>query len=128
MKFLNFLVKPASGLCNLRCQYCFYEDEGNNRLQKKRGIMQPPVVDQLREQAFRCIDPGGTINFTFQGGEPTMAGLEYFHQFTAKIKERHPRNIKIALFNSNQWYPFGQNMGGIFPARGFSGRYFHRWV
>ena len=27
MQYVNFLVKPASSLCNMRCRYCFYEDE-----------------------------------------------------------------------------------------------------
>jgi hypothetical protein len=26
MKSLSLLIKPASGLCNLRCRYCFYHD------------------------------------------------------------------------------------------------------
>lgn len=33
MRNLNFLIKPASGLCNMRCRYCFYEDEAANRAQ-----------------------------------------------------------------------------------------------
>ena len=31
MKYMNFLIKPASSLCNLRCKYCFYADEALNR-------------------------------------------------------------------------------------------------
>ncbi|MDD7152784.1 MAG: hypothetical protein PUH69_06130 [Faecalibacterium prausnitzii] len=31
MRNLNFLIKPASDLCNMRCRYCFYEDEAANR-------------------------------------------------------------------------------------------------
>ena len=26
MQNLNFLIKPASSQCNMRCRYCFYED------------------------------------------------------------------------------------------------------
>lgn len=96
MKFLNFLIKPASSLCNLRCQYCFYEDEGNNRAQKSMGIMDQSVVDRLLEEAFQNVDAGGTISFAFQGGEPTVAGLDYFQQFTKKARARCPKGVTIS--------------------------------
>ena len=31
MKQLQFLIKPAAGFCNMRCHYCFYRDEQQNR-------------------------------------------------------------------------------------------------
>ena len=39
MKSITFLIKPASSLCNLRCRYCFYEDEAENRSMPSMGIM-----------------------------------------------------------------------------------------
>ncbi|MCI6435296.1 MAG: anaerobic sulfatase maturase, partial [Clostridiales bacterium] len=39
MKNVNLLIKPASSLCNLRCEYCFYEDEAQNRTQRSMGVM-----------------------------------------------------------------------------------------
>lgn len=39
MQYVNFLVKPASSLCNMRCRYCFYEDEAANRAQASMGVM-----------------------------------------------------------------------------------------
>lgn len=44
MRWINFLIKPASSLCDLRCRYCFYEDEANNRVQKSMGIMTQETV------------------------------------------------------------------------------------
>ena len=66
MKFLNLLIKPASSLCNLRCKYCFYEDEAINRTQHSMGIMQEDLADLLITQAFEAIDPDGTVTFAFQ--------------------------------------------------------------
>ena len=31
MASVSVLIKPASGKCNLRCEYCFYHDEAANR-------------------------------------------------------------------------------------------------
>ena len=36
---VNLLVKPASSLCNMRCRYCFYEDEAANRTEASLGVM-----------------------------------------------------------------------------------------
>ena len=27
MQHINIMLKPVSGLCNMRCKYCFYADE-----------------------------------------------------------------------------------------------------
>ena len=81
MKSLTFLIKPASGLCNMRCTYCFYEDVTENRAQKYMGIMTEATAERIIREAFRVISPGGMITFMFQGGEPTLAGLDFFHRF-----------------------------------------------
>ena len=96
MRFLNFLIKPASSLCNLRCRYCFYEDEACNRSEKSMGIMMPQTVDALLSEAFSLIDPNGMVHFAFQGGEPTMAGLAYFRSFVARVKEFCPQGVQVS--------------------------------
>lgn len=86
MKNTNFLIKPASSLCNMRCRYCFYEDESVNRTTKSMGIMSTATADRLIEQAFVGATRRDTITFSFQGGEPTMAGKEYFQHFTRQVR------------------------------------------
>ena len=95
MKTLNFLIKPASGLCNMRCRYCFYEDETNLREGGNSGIMALDTADTLIEGAFAALDEGGMVTFAFQGGEPTLAGLLYFEHFVAKVKETNRKNAAV---------------------------------
>ena len=71
MRNLNFLIKPASSLCNLRCQYCFYADEAANRSQASMGLMSSETVEILLSEAFRTVEHPGHISFVFQAGEPT---------------------------------------------------------
>lgn len=87
MRSLTFLIKPASSLCNMRCRYCFYEDISHNRAQKQMGIMTETTAERLISEAFRAIAPGGMITFLFQGGEPTLAGLDFFRRFLALEKK-----------------------------------------
>lgn len=42
MQNLNFLIKPASSQCNMRCRYCFYADEAAVRCgQSAAGMTRP---------------------------------------------------------------------------------------
>lgn len=95
MRNPSFLIKPASGLCNLRCRYCFYANEIENREQVGMGLMREETADLLLEEACRAVDPGGFVSFAFQGGEPTLAGLDFFRRFTARAKERKPIGVTL---------------------------------
>ena len=96
MKFVNLLIKPASSLCNLRCKYCFYEDEAQNRSQHSMGIMEDALADTLIRQVFEAVDPDGMVSFAFQGGEPTVAGLPYFQHFTGQVKKLRPKGVRVS--------------------------------
>lgn len=36
---ISVLIKPASGMCNMSCEYCFYYDETKKREQESFGFM-----------------------------------------------------------------------------------------
>ena len=95
MRFVNFLIKPASSLCNLRCRYCFYADEAAHRAAPSLGVMAGGTVDTLLTEAFCTVEPGGAVSFAFQGGEPTVAGLEFFRQFAARAHTLCPKGVKM---------------------------------
>lgn len=97
MKFVNFLIKPASSLCNLRCRYCFYADEALNREQESMGLMSEATAETLIREAYACIEPGGSVGFTFQGGEPTVVGLPFFEFFTHTARALCPKDISISF-------------------------------
>lgn len=90
MKATTFLVKPASSLCNMRCKYCFYEDVSDNRTVKSMGIMSEDTAAQIVKKAFEATDDGGHILFMFQGGEPTLAGLNFFRTFI-RLQQQYGR-------------------------------------
>ena len=39
MRNISLLIKPVSGICNMTCDYCFYCDEMENRIQRSYGFM-----------------------------------------------------------------------------------------
>ena len=94
------MIKPASSSCNLRCKYCFYADISENRQTASNGIMTDDMLDVLIDRIAEVLEEEGTANISFQGGEPTVAGLEYFRKFTAKMKE-HPGIKTVYALQTN---------------------------
>lgn len=76
MKNVQLLVKPASSLCNLRCGYCFYRDETQHREVACHGIMDRETLELTVRKALEAAEE--SCIFGFQGGEPTLAGLDFY--------------------------------------------------
>ncbi len=92
MKSLTLLIKPAAGLCNMRCAYCFYRaasEERDNR------VMTEETVDRLLEQ-IAAYKPA-SLAVHFQGGEPTLAGLPFFRTFVGKLRAAAMCPVQFAL-------------------------------
>lgn len=47
MKNISVLIKPASGACNMTCDYCFYCDEAAKREQKFYGMMSEETLKNM---------------------------------------------------------------------------------
>lgn len=97
MRNLYVLVKPASGSCNLRCRYCFYADEMRQRETASYGKMSRETAEALISKSLNQAD--GHITFAFQGGEPTLAGLEFYRWFTRRVQglRRPGQSIHYAI-------------------------------
>ena len=93
MKNLNLLIKPASSSCNLRCRYCFYYDVADNREVKNYGIMNDDTLENMVKKVFDDVEH--TANFAFQGGEPTMAGIEFFEKFHKFVEKYNTKKIIV---------------------------------
>lgn len=113
MKSVNFLIKPASSSCNMRCRYCFYTDEAAARTVAQTGHMTQTCVDSLIQAAFTEAERGGRVNFFFQGGEPLLAGLHFFQYFIQQVRAARPRDITVqyaiqtnALTINDAWAEF----------------------
>lgn len=82
MKHISVLIKPASGLCNIRCRYCFYANVSSLREVQSYGKMTLTTMEKMIDQIYIDLEDGDELSLTFQGGEPTLAGLPYFEKLT----------------------------------------------
>ena len=77
---IHMLIKPASSLCNMRCKYCFYSDVSERREIKSYGLMDIALLEKITEKALSEAE--GECSFSFQSGEPTLAGLDFYKKLS----------------------------------------------
>lgn len=111
MPALALMIKPASGLCNMACKYCFYADESARREIKSYGIMSYGVLDKVLERVLSFAE--NTCTIAFQGGEPTLAGLEFFKEAVRLEKKYNVNGCRInnaiqtnGTLLDNEWAAF----------------------
>lgn len=90
---LSMMIKPVSGLCNMRCTYCFYCDEMKNRQQAAYGKMTPETLEKLIRRAFLYADE--QVSIAFQGGEPTLAGADFYRLLLSLEKKYNSRHLPV---------------------------------
>lgn len=74
----SVLVKPAGPDCNLACNYCFYLKKSELFSQTKVHRMNDEVLEAMIRQMM--TQGGQNISFGWQGGEPTLMGLDFFQK------------------------------------------------
>lgn len=83
----SLLIKPASGDCNLNCAYCFYHDRPSDPYhQGARRRMSRAVLEAVVQQGMQLDRRQAT--FGWQGGEPTLCGLDFFRA-AVDLQKRH---------------------------------------
>lgn len=111
MPSLSLLIKPSSGGCNVRCKYCFYHDEQLNRETFSYGFMSEETLEVLIQKALEYATVH--CSFGFQGGEPTLRGLDFFRRAVELQKKYNIHHAEIAnaiqtngLLIDNEWASF----------------------
>jgi len=78
------MVDPVGTACNLRCRYCYQES-----VREDIRIMPREILEKLTMDALQL---GKEIRFLWHGGEPLLAGKEFFrqaYQFQQKFQRSH---------------------------------------
>ncbi len=93
-KGYHIMAKPTGSRCNLSCEYCFYLEKEN----LFPGGTQFRMSDEVLEAYIRKyieIQKTPVVEFVFQGGEPTLMGLDFFKQVIDLQMKYNPGNKTI---------------------------------
>jgi serine-type anaerobic sulfatase-maturating enzyme len=83
------MAKPVGPICNLECGYCYY-------LEKARLYERPHQFRMTDEQLETYVrqyieaSPGPIVHFVWHGGEPTLAGLDFYRRATQLQRQHLP--------------------------------------
>ena len=95
---IHIMAKPIGPACNLNCEYCFYLEkqalfpkDGNYRMSDK--VLSAYVTKYITSQ------PTPEVEFVWQGGEPTLLGLDFFKR---AIELQRPFRDQKIIKNSLQ--------------------------
>jgi uncharacterized protein len=74
----SVLIKPAGPDCNMACRYCFY-------LEKEAlfpSVAPRRMTDRILTETVRQVmrQGGSHVSFGWQGGEPTLMGVQFFRR------------------------------------------------
>jgi uncharacterized protein len=78
----TYILKVASR-CNLNCAYCYVYNMGDESYRTQPYRMSPQTVAALlsRIRTYSREESLGQVSFIFHGGEPLLAGMEFFRDF-----------------------------------------------
>jgi uncharacterized protein len=74
----HVLAKPTGAICNLDCKYCFFLIKEN--LYPGSRFRMPDVVQESYIRQLIESQQGTEATIAWQGGEPTLMGLDVFRR------------------------------------------------
>lgn len=107
----HLMTKPTGPICNLACEYCFYLEKEKMYTSNKYWAMNDEVLERyIKEYIEAQIIPN--ITFAWQGGEPTLLGVEFFKK-AVKLQKKYLNGKKIentlqtnGILLNDQWGQF----------------------
>ncbi len=93
----HVLAKPVGPICNLNCRYCYYLAK-EQIYPERKGMafrMQSEVLEEFIRQ-YIASQSAPVVNFAWQGGEPTLLGLDFFEHVVALQRKHRPTGVQIA--------------------------------
>jgi uncharacterized protein len=97
---LHVLAKPTGAICNLDCKYCFFLSKEmlypGDRFRMSDELLKTYIQQLLESQ------PLGELNIAWQGGEPTLMGIDFFRRAIVYVeKYRKPGQSVLHTIQTN---------------------------
>lgn len=114
MKSMTLILKPVSSHCNLACRYCYHYDHPTDI--NSAVVMSLDTLEKIVRD-FSLL-PQESYQFLWHGGEPLLAGTEFFEHVVAlqeKYFSSHQRVTNLVQTNGtlvdNAWINFFRKHG-----------------
>ncbi len=90
----QIFAKPVGSECNLSCSYCYYPGKNNPYRDKGSFLMADDILELYIRQHIQATTDN-TVNFSWHGGEPLLAGIDFFRKILRLQAANNPAGKKI---------------------------------
>ncbi len=90
------IAKPIGPVCNLDCKYCFYLEKEKlypNTAGRGGWTMSDAVLESYVRR-YIAAQPVPVVNFAWQGGEPTLLGIDFFRR-VVEFQQRYANGKRV---------------------------------
>jgi uncharacterized protein len=89
----HIMSKPVGPICNMDCKYCFYLEKENLYPDQSSWAMPDDVLEAYIRQYIEAQSIP-VVNFAWQGGEPTVLGVDFFRK-VVELEKRYAGGKQI---------------------------------
>ena len=89
----QILAKPTGAVCNLDCKYCFFLSKEMLYPGSRFRMADELLEDYIRQYIEAQAIPQVTVSW--QGGEPTLMGLDFFRRSVAYVEKYKKPNMQV---------------------------------
>lgn len=94
----HLMTKPRGAICNLDCKYCYFLSK-EKMYPNSKFRMSETLLEEYTKQYIQAQHVP-EVTFAWQGGEPTLMGLDFYRQAVA-YQQKHKKN-GMRIFNALQ--------------------------
>ena len=112
-------VKPVGARCNLQCGYCYYLDKGNVCGPDSKSLMDDVTLENYIKHHY-AASTSDTVLFTWHGGEPLLAGIDFYRKAVAFQKKHLPQGKHFLNGIQTNGTLVTKEWGAFFAENGFT--------
>ena len=90
-KPFHVMTKPIGAICNLDCEYCYYLEKEELYPETKSFRMEDSTLENYIRQYIETQSTLSEITFAWQGGEPTLMGIDFFRK-AVELQDKYRRS------------------------------------
>lgn len=83
------MAKPVGSICNMRCHYCYYLETDEYAAKTASPVMSDKLLEEYIKQ-YITGNTGPAVSFVWHGGEPTLAGIDFYRRAVELQKKYLP--------------------------------------
>ena len=83
------IIKTVGVACNLKCRYCWFNPLDQTKIER----MPFELLERLTRD-YAEADDSGSYQFIWHGGEPLLAGIEFFHS-ALELQARYMMGARV---------------------------------